>query len=169
MKQERKQPIPVRFLLLLCIFCTSSDVSALPDFLDRWRAFYPESSSDDINCQLCHYFEDGGDGWNGYGFDVRTNFIMENRASIEDAFVLSEQFNSDGDENNLSNIEEINRSLFPGWVNSNNNTIIFSDFSAITNRPPPFQEGQREQTPTNDRSICLPIQIEDKKATVICL
>ena len=167
----------VRSIILLIACLMLSPAYAVPDFLQRWSAFYPDSNSDEIACQLCHQRVDGGDGWNGYGFDVRNNYIELGRVSIEQAFIDVEQLNSDVDENQLSNIQEIDQALYPGWVNSNTNTIFFSDFTGLINQPAPFQEPEpvigpilpQPEPPIEEDSNCFPIVASNGRFALICL
>lgn len=157
-----------RLLVLVSLwFFFSHHAYAVPEFLERWRAVYPESDSDRINCQLCHQKVDGGDGWNGYGNDVRLTFIDFGRSSIEEAFLHVEQFSSDEDVLGLSNIEEINLSLFPGWVNTTTNTIYFKSQFGLFDQAPPFFEGVDEQNQAE--VLCFPIKAKNTNIVQICL
>jgi len=97
--------------------------------------------------------------------------------SIEQAFIDVEQLNSDVDENQLSNIQEIDQSLYPGWVNSNTNTIFFSDFTGLINQPAPFQEPEpviepilpEPEPPIEEDSNCFPIVASNGRFALICL
>lgn len=155
--------------LLLVALLVNIDAYAVPTFLDSWRSFYPNSQSSDIDCQLCHQRTDGGDGWNSYGWLIRENYINFGRTSIELAFEESEPINSDQDEKNLSNIEEIELSLFPGWVNTNTNMIIFSNFSVLTNQPPPFLEMEPGSEQPERDSFCFPLKVSSENFVVVCL
>lgn len=98
------------FLLMLQTFSVLSE----PFFLDQWREKYPNSSSGDINCQLCHQSQLGSSPWNGYGWDIKTEFNINGR-DIQLAFSHVEQINSDQDEQGRSNLQEINSNSQPGW------------------------------------------------------
>lgn len=163
----RRRLVPKFTLLASLTFGASQLAYAVPTFFQIWSEdIYPDSNSDDIGCQLCHQKSDGGDGWNAYGFDIRFYYLDVER-DIENAFRYAESINSDGDENSLTNLQEIERSMNPGWVNSNTNTIGFKDFSFLLNQAPPFQE--IELTETTDESLCFSIIAQTGKVVSICL
>ena len=112
-----------------------------PGFLVDWRDTYPDSRSDEINCQLCHQSVDGGQPWNAYGFELR--FYLQNGNDQFEAFALAENSNSDNDPAGLSNLDEINADATkpiwerqPGWEPGPVNTIFYSTFTVNNQLPP---------------------------------
>jgi hypothetical protein len=101
--------------------------------INDWKSQYPASQSGDnvVNatgksCQLCHKDSSGGDPWNAYGWDLRTNSID---------FVTIEPFDSDN--NGDSNLDEINANAQPGWTEGENNTIYYKNGSTVPGQLPP--------------------------------
>lgn len=155
-------------LLLICLFNSPSKVNAAPSIFQVWKDQYPESQSSEIACQLCHEISDGGDGWNEYGWAIRV-FHIDDGYTIIDSFKLVEQLNSDFDPEGLTNITEINRSMYPGWINGNSNIIYYKDDGGIKlNQPSPFVEVDPTKT-QNNNEICFPISTTNKTVSLICL
>ena len=130
---------PALGLLALAL---ASPASAKSSYGGVWSGLYPNSLSDDnvvmgtgTSCQLCHSEVNGGDGYNGYGWDMRT--FMQGGASISDAILMSEGLDSDADPTGSTNLVEIQSDTQPGWTDGNNNTIYFKDGSTTQNQPPP--------------------------------
>lgn len=146
---------------------TTQVASAVPIFLKTWSEdVYPNSNSDDIGCQLCHQNSTGGNGWNAYGTDIWI-YYNEQERDIVSAFRYAESLNSDGDNNNLTNLEEIKKSMFPGWVNSNSNNIFYKDYSFLQNQAPPFEEMEPNK---NDNDLfCFNVISKNKNTALICL
>lgn len=111
----------VLFALLLCVLLgllrTSQPVAAKPEILAAWRAFYPQSKADDVNCQLCHVNAGGGSPWNAYGWSIRQR-VVDQGMTFEQAFAAVEAL--DADNNGKTNLQEITANAQPGWqVGSN--------------------------------------------------
>jgi len=165
----------VRWLLSLsvCLLLSMANTAnAVPDFLERWSDYYPNSSSNNIECQLCHERASGGDGWNGYGWSIR-GFIFDG-FEFEDVLEIVEGNNSDFDELGLTNIVEIQNSMNPGWVNSNTNIIYFSDGGVTFDQPAPFMEVDpnidiEPNVPLEVEDVCFPILTNTKTVSLICL
>jgi len=154
-------------LLMLTGFC--GQASARPDFLIAWQSIYPESNSDSRNCQLCHALADGGDGWNSYGFGVRFQFRdVFLLGDIDAAIRALESINSDGDADNLNNLEEINMGLDPGWSRGNNNIIFFKERPAIEGQASPFEDTDGLLA-ENTLELCVPIKTKAESLALICL
>lgn len=142
------------------------------DFLEAWKVRYPESISSRRNCQLCHARSGGGDGWNNYGFDVRNEFIQISRADINLAFENSEQFNSDNDSDNLSNLVEIQQGLDPGWRKGVVNFVFYKDDTFDESVLPPFADVDTIDDVEDE--FCLPVvkrgpPRDKKRIAIICL
>ncbi len=110
-----------------------------PGFLSDWRNTYPGSSSDNINCQLCHQSIEGDQPWNSYGFAIRFEYLINGNDQIA-AFNTVESLNSDGDSAGRTNIEEINAGDQPGWESGPVNNIYFvsnGNVTVVPNQQPP--------------------------------
>jgi hypothetical protein len=141
--------------------------SAVPLFFQTWsEEVYPNSNSDDIGCQLCHQSSEGGDGWNAYGTDIWF-FYNEQQRDIKKAFAFVESINSDNDAQGLSNLDEIERSMNPGWVNTSSNNIYYKDGRFLENQAPPFIEVA--PSINIEQEFCFSLLAKNKKAVVICL
>jgi len=127
--------LSTRECLAACFFTAclllATPANAREPFLNTWSSIYPNSSSDEAQCQLCHARPDGGVGWNAYGWDIRQAF-QDNGGVIAAAIAGSlsdpnvngvEDLNSDADNTGASNITEINDGLQPGWSEGELNTI----------------------------------------------
>jgi len=152
------------FGVLSALILSSADVNARQSFLDEWRTIYPDSSSSRRGCQLCHARSEGGQPWNGYGFDIRTRFIEINRFDIRTAIVDAQAINSDGDVNGMSNLQEIEQGFDPGWRAPGFNFILYADmnFDQVLS---PFND-----TDNRDVDFCFVIPlVETNKAVTVCL
>lgn len=153
-------------LLVLLAQFYSHPVSARPDYFDIWRSIYPSAQASELDCQLCHQRPDGGDGWNGYGFDVRTTFFdVYGGTDMQASIRFIENLNSDQDTDNLDNKIEIDSQLYPGWVNSETNIIYFKDGTFLLNQAPPQREGLTDLA----EPLCFPIVTQSGSAIVICI
>ena len=94
--------LPLGALLVLA----ATQAAAFPGLLQDWQSRYGATSpsGDNANCQLCHVEENGGDPWNGYGWDIGgalndfgCDFNNNGDVSNEEAFFCVELLNSDGD------------------------------------------------------------------------
>lgn len=99
-------------LALLASFGTPQTALARPDILAAWRGVYTQSTSDDVNCRLCHANAGGGSPWNPYGWSIRQQ-IEDQGKSFEEAFAAVEAL--DADSNGKTNLEEIRANVQPGW------------------------------------------------------
>ena len=109
---------------------------ARPSILSAWQAIYPSSTSDLANCQLCHQSTSGGNGWNGYGWNIRQEMTNNNLAASA-AIAAVEPLNSDVNPSMSSNLDEISANTQPGWTEGNSNQIFFKDGTSLTNQAPP--------------------------------
>jgi len=110
----------VRALFILLALSTSLNASAVTSFLNEWRNMYPESTSGDINCQLCHINAEGGEPWNAYGSALEQHYNRDgvdfSTRTIQESFTFVEALNSDQDSDpSTTNLEEINTNQQPGW------------------------------------------------------
>ncbi len=114
----------LRFLLLgfyLIIFSNPSWSHA--GILDEWNLRYPNAPDALNNCQLCHEMPAGGNGWNSYGWAIRSlRTVLESTAeAIEEA----ETDNADNDPSGSSNLLEIESGTQPGWTEGSGNRIRY--------------------------------------------
>lgn len=115
-------------------------VAARATVYNAWDALYPASLSDDnvVNgttktCQLCHESSSGGDGWNGYGWQIRLG--LDAGKTLDNAILDAEPFNSDAGTDGSLNLAEINGNTQPGWT-TGSNTIYYKNSSPAAVSPP---------------------------------
>lgn len=106
---------------------------------DAWISKYPASQSlanvTGAPCQFCHSSSSGGDGWNGYGWEIRQKVLAGK--TDDQAFAETEGYNSDIDPASSSNISEINNNTQPGWTLGAMNKIYFKSYTALIGQNPP--------------------------------
>lgn len=143
-------------MFLLC--CQKAN--AIPTFLDSWRTEYPNSSSADVSCQLCHLQREGGSPWNAYGNDLRHIFNGLDIAtrSIEDAFRMAEELNSDNDSPATSNIDEISANQQPAWRAGRVNLAFDRNGQEVGIFFPPITV---DPFPTKITSTDVPLQLNE--------
>ena len=149
-------------------FSYGSQAHARQDFLAAWKRIYPESASSERECQLCHQRIKGGDGWNSYGIAIR--FALRDifgGFDIDAAIVEIELENADLDSDGLTNLQEIELGLDPGWVVGNNNEIVFKDSQILLNQPAPFADVDGAMV--SPEPLCLAIKPKNSKTVMICL
>lgn len=121
----------------------------------------------------------GGDGWNGYGYDVRTEYIKSGRLNIEESIRQQNDADSDTDNKAYTNLQEITFGLDPGWVEGDNNLIFFKD-GALIRVASPFNDtdtrGAIVSPPApapapapDDAQLCLPLPTKQGRISFICL
>jgi hypothetical protein len=128
-------PAALGFLLL-----TARPAQAWPPYLTDWQNIYPGSSTDDnvINglgqgCAVCHFSQNGGTGWNPYGWEIRQKFLAGD--TIPNAILKAALWDSDANPRSWSNITEITGDTQPGWTPGPNN-IEYTDMSTVTGQMP---------------------------------
>lgn len=132
----------VKPIICIIFFGITTPALAFPDLLMAWRDKYPESTSDDIDpgvdggCQLCHQNSGGGNGWNSYGWDVRSAYLSNSR-DINIALDLVENADQDNDPVGATAFDEIELNRQPGWREGALNTIFFRNNSSLSNQLPP--------------------------------
>ncbi len=124
------------FLVLLGV---TVPATALPEFLDEWRAVYPTSTADDFACQLCHQRPSGGSPWNAYGWNLREAYRdpLNNQTDFGLAVLQVENTDQDGDPLGATAVQEIEIGAQPGWREGSFNTFFSSNGDRLTNQPPP--------------------------------
>ena len=120
----------------------ATSVAAFPNFFNTWSNRYPASLTGTsvelgvgTSCQLCHAAPSGGDGWNAYGWDVRTH--IANGLTLTQALIASEGADSDADPSASSNLAEIQADTQPGWRVGSLNTHYFSNGSTLVGQVAP--------------------------------
>ena len=125
---------------------TATQAGAFPQTLNAWQDRYGATSASGGNaqCQLCHGNVNGGDPWNGYGWDIRDALVdlacdlnANGVVSNQEAFYCVELDNSDGDGSGYDNATEIGLGTQPGWTNGLFNTLFFKSGLVSINQPPP--------------------------------
>ncbi len=107
---------------------------ARSQYLATWDSVYPESTS--INnpgqrCQLCHSRETGGNGWNYYGWQLRTQLNGQQSVSgallsqviqfIETTPAVDAGCNQPSNTSGITFLDKIRYNAQPGWSNASNN------------------------------------------------
>ena len=103
----RKISIP--FVCIIALFVYTGSALALGSYLGSWDAIYPNSTSDNISCQLCHQ-SNFAFNFNPYG-----DAISNANGTLDDRIRAVESQDSDSDPGGFTNIEEINANTQPGW------------------------------------------------------
>lgn len=126
----------IAVFLSIGISPTVEETNARPSYTGTWSSVHPNSDSltNANQCQLCHLNAGGGNGWNGYGWNIREQ-IVDQDLSISDAINALAAMDSDG--NGTSNLNEINASAQPGWKQGATNSIYFKDGTVQTNQSAP--------------------------------
>lgn len=127
--------------IAVAAFCMlmANSVSARQEYLEWWAEEYPTSSADDAICQLCHERAGGGNGWNRYGWSIRSVYFVNLMSSGNSETALKQSLqdiSSISDGGNSSYIVEINANTQPGWRNGELNIIRYVDDSSMTISPP---------------------------------
>ncbi len=116
------------FVVLLCLSSVLLTPSALArnEYLTWWAEEYPMSTSNDTACQLCHERTGGGNGWNRYGWSVRSAYFtnLANLGNQEQALKVSLQDIANLSDGGVSSyLQEINDNAQPGWLVGSENRI----------------------------------------------
>lgn len=147
MKFNLARSLRVRYSLIFIVLAPFSDSAyTRGQYLDQWETIYPQSSSSDSGCQLCHQSPSGGDGWNQYGSAIRPIFLDIRASNGGDdlaalALALSEVEANLNQDFELAGgptfLDEIRYNTQPGWIDTAVNTITFRDSSFIVDQVPP--------------------------------
>jgi len=138
--------LPLGALLVLA----ATQAGAFPGTLQDWQSRYGAASpsGDNARCQLCHVQANGGDPWNGYGWDIEgalddpgCDFDNSGGVNNDEAFFCVELLNSDGDGSDFDNVLEIGLGTQPGWTEGDFNTYYFRSGATMTNQSPPEDIG----------------------------
>ena len=112
----------------------SQSVLARDEYRGWWLEQYgAQSTSGEAVCQLCHERGGGGNGWNRYGWLVRSlYFANSDITDIEQRLKQSlsdvENFSTDpNDAGSPTFLQEIQANAQPGWNQGNNNRIRYVD------------------------------------------
>jgi len=132
----------------ILLVCTSAP--ATPQIRNAWVGTYPAEAFNAAGCNLCHVFG-AGEPWNAYGSNLRDS--LNSGASVEEAFALAEDVDSDQDPTGTTNLLEILAGTQPGWTEGLNNTYFFEDGSTQTNQPPADVLGDLDPTIACDEDL----------------
>lgn len=86
---------------------------------------------------------------------------------INAAILEVEQEDADLDSKGLTNLQEIEQGLDPGWVEGNKNDITFKSFDVLFDQPAPFIDVDGRSFDTNP--FCFPVKAENSGFLVVCL
>jgi len=153
---KKRIPIELRstlfFALAVSLLFGATQAGAFPQTFNAWQDRYnpPSVSGDNANCQLCHANANGGDPWNGYGWDLREaladtggcDLSGNGVVSNEEAFFCIEMDNSDNDGSGYDNATETGLNTQPGWTNGPNNNLFFRSGVVTAGNLPPDDIGQ---------------------------
>ncbi|MCH2189547.1 MAG: PQQ-dependent sugar dehydrogenase [Gammaproteobacteria bacterium] len=116
--------VVIRFVVcLLCIFIgVLGSAQARNEYLGWWAEVYTSSNANQSACQLCHERTGGGNGWNKYGWSLRSALNMQSAPESILKGALDDVQNVD-DGNGSSYLMQINNDAQPGWFVGNNNRI----------------------------------------------
>jgi parallel beta-helix repeat protein len=152
MKPPASLDCPTLALLVAVLLVVGANqAGAFPGGLNDWQDRYgaASASGDNADCQLCHVNANGGDPWNGYGWDIRDALVdlacdlnSDGEVSNGEAFFCIELDNSDGDGSGVDNATEIGVSTQPGWTDGPFNTFYFKSGLTTTNNRPPAGIGK---------------------------
>jgi len=138
-------------VLAACLVVMATQALAFRGVLQDWQSRYGATSpsGDNADCQLCHVDANGGDPWNGYGWDIGgalndpgCDFDNSGEVNPDEAFFCLELVNSDGDGSDYDNVTEIGLGTQPGWTNGEFNTYYFRSGQTLANQLPPEGIGQ---------------------------
>ncbi len=117
------QIINSSWLLFLTLFWLSSwNAQARNEYLDWWSEVYPTSNANATACQLCHERAGGGNGWNRYGWSLRSALGVQSASESALIAALDDVANvSDGGISSYQ--QQIDNNAQPGWLASDENRI----------------------------------------------
>ena len=128
--------IIVLWALSLLAVPTNEAQGREPYLVDDWRPIYPDSVSDDAECGLCHQDTlNGGSPWNQYGQAIREALERPDVANVAAAITLVENDHIDGDDANVTFLDEIKAGFQPGWKVGATNTLFSGDPSSPNENP----------------------------------
>ena len=102
------------FFILFAALMSLPYAHAASSYLGTWSSIYPDSTSDNAGCQLCH--GPSTQQLNPYGRDL---CVLS--GSIDSRIVAIQDLDSDG--NGTTNIQEINANTQPGWTSGTSNPL----------------------------------------------
>jgi parallel beta-helix repeat protein len=138
-------------LTFALLVVAAGQAGAFPGSLNDWQDRYgaASASGDNAGCQLCHVNANGGDPWNGYGWDIRDALVKPDcdlnsngDVSNSEAYFCVELDNSDGDGSGVDNATEIGLSTQPGWTDGPFNVSYFKSGLTSANNLPPTDIGK---------------------------
>ena len=119
----------------------SANETTFPFYADLFELLYPNSATltnldvAGSRCFLCHENSNGGNGWNGYGWSIRTlvNMGIDGTSAIQAVEALDADDAPDG----TPNIVEILQGHQPGWTPGPNNEVFDANGTTTLNNNPP--------------------------------
>ena len=149
--------VPQLWVIAALCALVAANASARNEYLEWWSEEYPSSSSDDSICQLCHERAGGGNGWNRYGWSIRSVYFVNLASSGNPETALKQSLqdiSSISDGGSSTFIAEINANTQPGWRNGNVNIIRFVDESSSTISPPATLPCALQLDASSDERTC---------------
>ena len=140
---------PISCVPVALLFFYATHAAAFPQTLNDWQARYggASASGDNAQCQLCHVEANGGDPWNGYGWNLRDSLADpgcdlngDGAVSNQEAFFCVELLNSDADGSGFDDAMEIGLGTQPGWTDGPFNTWYNRNGTTDSNQPPPTRD-----------------------------
>lgn len=107
--------IALPFFMSFALLLPFSQVHAASSYLGSWSSLYPNSSSDNSGCQLCHGAST--QQLNTYGRDM---CLLSGGVSGRIQAIQNQDSDGDGS----SNLQEINANTQPGWTSGNGNPLF---------------------------------------------
>ena len=108
--------VAVALLVVAALFIAVAPAMGLNKYLKTWEDHYPDSTSGDAGCALCH--GSSTKNLNAYGRDLCIEFEGSAPADIAPYLAAVEGLDSDGD--GSSNLIEIEANAQPGWTTGDN-------------------------------------------------
>jgi hypothetical protein len=108
--------VAVALLVVAALFIAVAPAMGLNKYLKTWEDHYPDSTSGDAGCALCH--GSSTKNLNAYGRDLCIEFEGSAPADIAPYLAAVEGLDSDGD--GSSNLVEIGANAQPGWTTGDN-------------------------------------------------
>lgn len=127
-------------IALLLVVCLLPQITyARSQYLGFWDERYSTSDASESGCQLCHRDPSGGNGWNEYGWSLRSQLAGQTTVRqfvLNGAMAIIEPLPSGS---GISFIAEIQANAQPGWREGSINTIRFRGAQANQTISPPDQ------------------------------
>ena len=161
----------IRFAFIsIVIALFSSKAHAFPALLNIWLTDYAQETPEagEVGCQLCHERSTGGNGWNEYGWTLRTEFLSVEGTQQQRLLSALEAI-----ENNISIpntditfLDEVEIGAQPGWREGAVNTIRLRNntISGVISPPTTFSCGALIDPGSSLDAFCG--QVDDPQAGI---